>query len=61
MIIIHRLETLLRDEEGGAALEYGMLAVFIAVVIIGTVALFGVSVGELFSKAGSSTANMAGK
>ena len=41
-------DTLLRDERGATAVEYGLLVAFIAIVIIGAVTLFGLAVNDLF-------------
>ena len=37
-----------RDDDGATAVEYGLMVTLIAVVIVGAVAAFGVSVSELF-------------
>ena len=37
-----------RDEDGATAVEYGLMVALIAIVIIGAVTAFGVSVSELF-------------
>jgi pilus assembly protein Flp/PilA len=39
----------LRDEEGVTAIEYGLIAALIAVVIIGSVRLVGTSLGGVFA------------
>lgn len=48
-----------RDTSGATALEYGLLAALIAVVIIGAVTTLGQNVSTSFSKIGSAigTAN----
>lgn len=38
-----------RDEEGVTAIEYGLIAALIAVVIIGSVRLVGTSLGGVFA------------
>jgi pilus assembly protein Flp/PilA len=43
-----------RDEDGVTALEYGLIAALIAVVIIAAVGYLGTSVSQAFSKVGSS-------
>lgn len=40
----------LRDEEGVTAIEYGLIAALIAVVIIGSVALVGTNLKGTFDK-----------
>ena len=37
-----------RDERGATAVEYGLMVAMIAIVIIGSVALFGLAVSDLF-------------
>jgi len=39
----------LKDESGATAIEYGLIAALIAVVIIGTVASIGNKLGEAFT------------
>ncbi len=41
----------LRDESGATAVEYALLAVFIAVVIVGAVGLLGQTVLQMFEAA----------
>lgn len=57
MAIIYRLKTLLRDEEGASAVEYGLILAFIAAVIIVSVTLFGESVEGLFKIASAAITN----
>ena len=38
----------IRDENGAAAVEYGLIVAVIAVVIIGTVTILGQSIRKLF-------------
>ena len=40
----------LRDEEGVTAIEYGLIAALIAVVIIAAVALIGTNLNTVFKK-----------
>ncbi|MBK5207329.1 MAG: Flp family type IVb pilin [Polaromonas sp.] len=40
----------LRDEEGVTAIEYGLIAALIAVVIIGAVTLIGTDLNVVFGK-----------
>ncbi|MCX5592044.1 Flp family type IVb pilin [Alcaligenes endophyticus] len=39
-----------QDEDGATAIEYGLIAGLIAVVIIGTLAALGTGLDEMFSK-----------
>ena len=45
---------LLRDENGVAAIEYGLIAALIAVVIIGAVTVVGTSLTSTFTSVGNS-------
>jgi pilus assembly protein Flp/PilA len=47
------LKRLAGDEAGVTALEYGLIAALIAVVIIGSVSLLGTSVSSVFSTVAS--------
>lgn len=46
----------LRDEEGVTAIEYGLIAALIAVVIIAAVTLAGDSVSKVFNMIGTQIA-----
>jgi pilus assembly protein Flp/PilA len=48
MQIIKSIQAFVRDEEGVTAIEYGLIAALIAVVIIGAVAAVGTSLCETF-------------
>lgn len=50
MQVIHFIQKLARDEEGVTAIEYGLIAALIAVVIIGAVTLVGTEVGLTFGE-----------
>ena len=51
MIIFKNMITqLIRDEEGVTAIEYGLIAALIAVVIITAVALVGTNLNDLFNR-----------
>ncbi|MEG6505351.1 Flp family type IVb pilin [Nitratidesulfovibrio sp. 1201_IL3209] len=43
------IATLIRDEEGATALEYGLIAALIAAVIVGAVTALGTKVSSTFS------------
>ncbi|MFJ4288581.1 Flp family type IVb pilin [Cupriavidus sp. NPDC089707] len=53
------IKRFIRDEEGVTAIEYGLIAALIAVVIIAAVRLIGTELDETFDKVGTalSTAN----
>ncbi len=44
------VKTFLKDEEGATAIEYGLIAALISVVIIGTVTSVGTNLDATFSK-----------
>lgn len=39
--MLHRIHALVRDEEGATAIEYGLIAALVAVVIITSLNVFG--------------------
>jgi pilus assembly protein Flp/PilA len=43
------IQTFLRDERGATAIEYGLIAALIAVVIIGAVSIVGTSLSTTFT------------
>ena len=45
----NRLSRLLKNDSGATAIEYGMIAALIAVVIVGTLALIGPKLNGAFS------------
>ena len=53
------IKNFLRDEQGVTAIEYGLIAALIAVVIIAAVKLIGTELDKTFDKIGTSlkTAN----
>jgi pilus assembly protein Flp/PilA len=50
MHVIRFIQNLARDEEGVTAIEYGLIAALIAVVIIGAVEAVGGGVSSTFTK-----------
>ncbi|MCO4744046.1 MAG: Flp family type IVb pilin [Proteobacteria bacterium] len=48
------LSSFVRDENGATAIEYGLIAALIAVVIIGAVTLIGTRLRTTFSSVGNS-------
>ncbi len=50
MQVIRFIQKLARDEEGVTAIEYGLIAALIAVVIIGAVTTLGTDVASTFGK-----------
>ena len=53
MKFVQFFQSFLRDEEGAAAIEYGLIAALIAVVIIAGAATLGTSLSGLFSRLGA--------
>ena len=49
MQVVHSIQQFVRDEEGVTAIEYGLIAALIAVVIIGSVTLVGGSLENVFT------------
>ncbi|MEM6811675.1 MAG: Flp family type IVb pilin [Pseudomonadota bacterium] len=47
--ILAHIMTYSRDEDGATAIEYGLIAAFIALVIIGGVTVFGQQLNQLFN------------
>jgi pilus assembly protein Flp/PilA len=50
----NQIKTFLRDEAGATAIEYGLIAALIAVVIIGAVTVVGTSLSTTFSAVSTS-------
>lgn len=46
--MFHRLMTLMKDEQGAASLEYGLIAALIAAFVAGMVAALGTGVRDDF-------------
>lgn len=49
MQIVHFIQNFVRDEEGVTAIEYGLIAALIAVVIIGSVTTVGTAIDGTFA------------
>jgi len=58
-IIMKAIQKFIRDEQGVTAIEYGLIAALIAVVIIAAVKLIGTQLDKTFDKIGTAltTAN----
>ena len=54
MQVIQFIQKLTKDEEGVTAIEYGLIAALIAVVIIGAVTLVGTGVEATFTEVSGS-------
>jgi len=50
------IQRFIRDEEGATAIEYGLIAALIAVVIIGAVTALGTNLSTTFQTISSATA-----
>lgn len=46
--LMNNVMSFMRDEEGVTAIEYGLIAALIAVVIIGAVSAIGTNLSDLF-------------
>jgi pilus assembly protein Flp/PilA len=57
MNIMNALNRLLRDESGATAIEYGLIAALIAVVIIGAVTLVGSDLTTIFTGIATALSN----
>ncbi len=53
MYLAQMLQTLRKDDKGISAVEYGLLAALIAVVIIASVALIGTNLNTTFNTVGA--------
>ena len=47
--VLNQLRALSQDESGAAAVEYGLLAGLIAVVIVGSVTTLGTTLRDIFA------------
>jgi len=50
MSFVHSIRQFVRDEQGVTAIEYGLIAALISVVIIGTVTVVGTNLDAVFGK-----------
>jgi len=57
MKLIQLVKTFLREEDGAAAIEYGLIAALIAVAIIVGATLLGTNINALFTLLGNCMAN----
>ena len=57
MKFVQTIRSFIRDEDGAAAIEYGLIAALIAVAIIAGAALLGGSLNTLFTSLGNCMAN----
>ncbi len=48
--LMNNMKSFMQDEEGVTAIEYGLIAALIAVVIIGAVTLVGTDLRAMFTK-----------
>ncbi len=47
--MVNHIMQFVREEEGATALEYGLLAAFVATAIVGAVAALGATVSQTFT------------
>lgn len=52
-VLMAKLKAFQRDEDGVTAIEYGLIAALIAVVIIGAVQTIGVNLNSVFTLIGT--------
>ena len=52
MKLVHFVQSFIREEDGAAAIEYGLIAALIAVAIITGATLLGTSLNGIFSRLG---------
>ena len=60
MKIVQSIQKFVRDEEGVTAIEYGLIAALIAVVIIASVAAVGDGLKAVFNAIGGELTRVAG-
>lgn len=53
MQIVQLIQKFVHDEEGVTAIEYGLIAALIAVVIIGAVSIVGTKLNAVFTTVGT--------
>ena len=57
MKLVQFIQSFIRDEDGAAAIEYGLIAALIAVAIIAGATALGTSLDTLFANLGTCLAN----
>ncbi len=60
MQIVRSIQKFIRDEDGVTAIEYGLIAALIAVVIIGAVTLAGTNLNTIFNTVATKLGTAAG-
>ena len=53
MKVVQFIQSFIRDEDGAAAIEYGLIAALIAIAIIVGATLLGTSLNGLFTRLGN--------
>ncbi|HET8746392.1 MAG TPA: Flp family type IVb pilin [Ramlibacter sp.] len=56
-LLMRKIATFLRDESGATAIEYGLIAALIAVVILGSVQALGTNLNLVFQRVGDCLAS----
>ena len=59
MKFVQAIRSFIRDEDGAAAIEYGLIAALIAIAIIVGATLLGTSLDGMFTRLGTCMANPA--
>jgi pilus assembly protein Flp/PilA len=57
MKLVQFVQSFIREEDGAAAIEYGLIAALIAIAIIAGATLLGTSLDGLFTRLGNCMAN----
>lgn len=57
---MHKIFSFFKDEEGATAVEYAIMAAFIAAIIIATVGFLGTDVNDAFTSVETNIDNQAG-
>ena len=53
MKLVQFVQSFVREEDGAAAIEYGLIAALIAVAIIAGASLLGTSLNDIFTRLGN--------
>lgn len=53
MKLVQFVQSFIRDEDGAAAIEYGLIAALVAVAIIAGASLLGTSLNGIFTRLGN--------
>jgi len=51
--MLYLLKTVIRDQSGATAIEYGLIAALVAIAAMGGMSLLGTSLNSIFSSVGT--------